>query len=224
MMGKLVLIHRGVSLLEKPLEHGRITLGRLHSNDIAIDNRAVSGNHAIFEQIGTEVFVEDLNSTNGTYVDGERVTRRKIAHGDVIAFGTYGVRYLDEAIEAKLAIGMDRTVVLGPGSVAQVLPQAPFPSRGQVSTAMLEPLGAGAGAEAVPLTKVVTTVGQAGFQVASITRRPTGYVLSHVLGSTSAILNGDPLGSKNATLNEGDIIEVAGRQWRFRFGEMDRRR
>ena len=74
--------------------------------------------------------------------------------------------------------------------------------------------GAAAG-RAVTLTKVVTTVGKPGVQVASITRRPTGYVLAHVEGATRPSINGVPLVTETAPLANGDMIELAGTQMQF---------
>jgi len=77
--------------------------------------------------------------------------------------------------------------------------------------------GAAAG-RAVTLTKVVTTVGKPGVQVASITKRPTGYVLAHVEGAQRPSINGVPLSTETAPLNNGDLIELAGTQMQFIHG------
>ena len=74
--------------------------------------------------------------------------------------------------------------------------------------------GAAAGRE-VPLTKVVTTVGKPGVQVASITKRPGGYVLAHVEGANKPTVNGSQLAGDSAQLRNGDVIELAGTQMQF---------
>jgi len=74
--------------------------------------------------------------------------------------------------------------------------------------------GAAAGRE-VALTKVVTTVGKPGVQVASITKRPGGYVLAHVEGAQRPSVNGNPLVSETVHLRNGDLIELAGTQMQF---------
>lgn len=218
-MGKLVLSHMGIFLLERALDQGRITLGRRPFNDIVIDNRVVSGSHAAFEQVGSEVFVSDLNSTNGTFVDGARISRRKISHGAIVEIGTYEVQYLDEQVSVRGSASMDKTVVLEPGPIAQAVQEASSFRRAPLPVAVLEPLWSDPNVAALPLTKVVTTVGKTGLQVASITKRPVGYILSQVVGSTPTLLNGAALTCHEIGLTEGDIIEVAGRQWRFRSAE-----
>jgi len=74
--------------------------------------------------------------------------------------------------------------------------------------------GAAAGREVV-LTKVVTTVGKPGVQVASITKRPAGYVLAHVEGAARPAVNGNPLVGETVGLKNGDVIELAGTQMQF---------
>jgi hypothetical protein len=74
--------------------------------------------------------------------------------------------------------------------------------------------GAAAGRE-VSLTKVVTTVGKPGVQVASITKRPGGYVISHVEGGSRPTINGAPLAGETVALRNGDVIELAGTQMQF---------
>jgi hypothetical protein len=74
--------------------------------------------------------------------------------------------------------------------------------------------GAAAGRE-VALTKVVTTVGKPGVQVASITKRPGGYVLAHVEGAAQPTVNGNPVVGETVHLKNGDVIELAGTQMQF---------
>jgi hypothetical protein len=89
---------------------------------------------------------------------------------------------------------------------------APAPSLQPASIKVLN--GAAAGRE-VALTKVVTTVGKPGVQVASITRRPGGYAFAHVEGSSRPSVNGVPLTTDSIPLRNGDVIELAGTQMQF---------
>src|SRR5205085_10091844 len=97
---------------------------------------------------------------------------------------------------------------------------SPYSSLGGQALAQLTPAsikvlnGAAAGRE-VTLTKVVTTVGKPGVQVASITKRPTGYVLAHVEGSARPTVNSNPLVGETVSLKNGDVIELAGTQMQF---------
>lgn len=80
-----------------PLEKDTITLGRLPGNDVMIEDTVVSGHHAKIMVVHGTAFLEDLNSTNGTFVNSERVRRCVLKHGDVISLARCRIRYIDEA-------------------------------------------------------------------------------------------------------------------------------
>ena len=86
-MGKLVVSLDGVVIKEVQITKDKTTLGRRPYNDIVIDNLAVSGEHAVLQMVGADVFIEDLNSTNGTYVNGKRVKHANLASGDRLRVG-----------------------------------------------------------------------------------------------------------------------------------------
>jgi pSer/pThr/pTyr-binding forkhead associated (FHA) protein len=210
-MGKLVVSLDGVVIKEVQLTKDKTTLGRRPYNDIVIDNLAVSGEHAVLQMAGNDVFIEDLNSTNGTYINGKAIKKQLLAHNDTVEIGKYKIKYLLEDG------GFERTMIVrsgtATGAAATAAAQAPAsPTALPASIKVLT--GAAAGRE-VPLTKVVTTVGKPGVQVASITKRPTGYVFAHVEGSTRPTINGGPLESDSIALQDGDVIELAGTQMQF---------
>ena len=221
-MPKLIMSIDGVVIKEVQLTKDRTTLGRRPYNDIVIDNLAVSGEHAVLEMKGNEVELEDLNSTNGTYLNGKAVKRQQLQHNDTIEVGKYKIKYFSE----NATSGFDKTQLIRPGAagLAAAAPSAPAPATGQPPAAVVEHKGvikvlngAAAGRE-VPLVKVVTTIGKPGIAVAAITRRPQGYVVSHVDGSARATLNGSPVGSEAVPLKSGDLIELAGIQMQFSLG------
>ena len=221
-MGKLVVSLDGVVIKEVQITKDKTTLGRRPYNDIVIDNLAVSGEHAVLQMVGADVFIEDLNSTNGTYINGKAIKKQLLAHNDTVEIGKYKIKYLvDESGE------YEKTMIMRPGAAAAALGggahHAPsnFGSLGGSGSApTLQPAtikvlnGAAAGRE-VALTKVVTTVGKPGVQVASITRRPGGYAFAHVEGSSRPSVNGVPLTTDSIPLRNGDVIELAGTQMQF---------
>ena len=81
-MGKLVVSLDGVVIKEVQITKDKTTLGRRPYNDIVIDNLAVSGEHAVLQMVGADVFIEDLNSTNGTYINGKAVKKQLLSHND----------------------------------------------------------------------------------------------------------------------------------------------
>jgi pSer/pThr/pTyr-binding forkhead associated (FHA) protein len=88
-MPKMIVSIDGVVIKEVQLTKDRTTLGRRPYNDIVIDNLAVSGEHAVLQMAGAEVHLEDLNSTNGTYVNGKAVKKQLLQNNDTVEIGKY---------------------------------------------------------------------------------------------------------------------------------------
>jgi pSer/pThr/pTyr-binding forkhead associated (FHA) protein len=224
-MGKLVVSLDGVVIKEVQITKDKTTLGRRPYNDIVIDNLAVSGEHAVLQMVGADVFIEDLNSTNGTYINGKAVKKQLLTHNDTVEIGKYKIKYLVEE-----GGDYEKTMIMKPGAAP-----APQPSQhgyAPTGTGGFSPSGfGGLGSSTVPasirvlngaaagrevnLTKVVTTVGKPGVQVASITKRPGGYVFAHVEGAARPTVNGHPLTGETVQLKNGDVIELAGTQMQF---------
>ena len=214
-MPKMIVSIDGVVIKEVQLTKDRTTLGRRPYNDIVIDNLAVSGEHAVVQMTGSEVYLEDLNSTNGTYVNGKAVKKQLLQNSDTVEIGKYKVKYIDEAPAA----GFDKTMIMKAGSAGIKAPPVPRPGApagdlGQIQASIKVLSGAAAGRE-VPLVKVVTTIGKPGVAVAAITRRPHGFVVAHVEGGENPTLNGAAIGAEPLTLNHGDLLELAGTQMQF---------
>src|SRR5476651_1971164 len=96
-MAKLILSVDGQVLKEYQLSKERTMIGRKPHNDIQIDNLAVSGEHAVIVTILADSFLEDLGSTNGTFVNGSSVKKHFLQNNDVIELGKYKLKYINEA-------------------------------------------------------------------------------------------------------------------------------
>ena len=193
-MPKLILTIDGVVVKEAQLTKDRSTMGRRPYNDIVVDHLAVSGEHAVIQVTGEEAVLEDLGSTNGTFVNGRAVRKHTLADGDVIEIGRYKIKYQ----LGNGAGGDSQPIVIGSldSALADVPPDAvPTGARVRVLT------GAAAGSE-MPLVKSVTTIGKRGYAVAEIRRTPHGYELAHGEGALVPSVNGvsvdgGPIGLKN---------------------------
>ena len=229
-MARLILSLDNQVMAEYNMNKERYTIGRLPDNDIRIDNGAVSGHHSLIINILNDSFLEDLNSTNGTYVNGRLIKKHALQHGDVVTVGHHQLRFAedDEAQDE-----FEKTMVIQPSQQpvemirrAREVHQASEPPEHtasgvlramtagvQLRKARLQVLsGAFAGRE-LELVKTLTTLGRPGVQVAAITRRQDGYFIVHVEGGSagdSPLLNGTPIGSQAARLNSNDIIQLAG--------------
>lgn len=244
-MSKLIYSLDGAFLGEFPLEKERTTIGRRPTNDIQIDNLAISGQHATVITIGNDAFLEDLESTNGTLVNGKPVKKHVLQHGDVIEIGKYQLKYVNEAAINAASGGaaqqdFDKTMIIRPSAMKAVAPveeapagmgtttvrppeamSAPAPAApaasAQANLAHVQVLnGPSAGKELV-LSKALTTLGKPGVQVAVITRRPQGYFITHVEGLNHPVINGESVGAQAHALKDHDVIELAGVKMEFFF-------
>ena len=218
-MPRMIVSIDSVDIKEVKLTKERTTLGRRPYNDIVIDNLAVSGEHAVIHMTDDGVEIEDVGSTNGTYVNAKAVTRQELRNGDIVEVGKYKIRFLQEAegenFEKTMLVkpGMVSPSMVAPRAAAAATPQAAVP----LSAVIRVMSGAAAGRE-VALLKVVTTIGKPGVAVASITKRHQGHVLAHVEGPDRPLLNGTPMGEAPVSLKHGDRITLAGTEMQFEQG------
>jgi pSer/pThr/pTyr-binding forkhead associated (FHA) protein len=237
-MAKLIVSLDGVVVREVQITKDRTTLGRRPYNDVVIDNLAVSGEHAVVLMQGGEVFLEDNNSTNGTYMAGRPVKREALQSKDSFEIGKYKITYIGGETQNVTAAAERAALVARSPAFSRSVFSAPtgfgvpsgfgtpsgfgapsdFGALSGVSPASIKVLNGGAAGREVPLTKVVTTVGKPGVQVASITKRPGGYVFAHVEGATRPVVNGQTVAREPVPLTDGDVIELAGTQMRFMQG------
>jgi len=229
-MARLVLSLDGQVMAEYNMNKERYTIGRLPDNDIRIDNAAVSGHHSLIINILNDSFLEDLNSTNGTYVNGKLIKKHALQHGDVITVGHHQLRFVEDDEQQD---EFEKTMVIQPSArpVEKLRAAAEAPDKpgaasisatgkaraldgaAALKKAKLQVLsGAFAGRE-VELLKALTTLGRPGVQVAAITRRAEAYYIVHVDSGKEndfPLLNGTPIGANATRLNDNDVIQLAG--------------
>ena len=206
-MPKIVVSIDGIVTREVQLTKDRTTLGRRPYNDVVIDNLAVSGEHAVIKMSGSDVHLEDLNSTNGTYLNGHAVKRQLLKDDDTIEIGKYQIRFLNKGAAAT-ALNTTASEPPAPAAAAVAGP-------GVGLQAAIKVLSGPAAGREVALVKVVTTIGKPGVAVAAITRRPLGFVATHVEGSSTLSVNGAAVGAEPAWLKNGDRLELGGTQMQF---------
>ncbi len=213
---------------EKPL-----TIGRHDSNDVIIDNLAVSGSQAKIDQMAEGFLLTDLKSTNGTFVNEELVSSCWLKNGDVILVGKHTLVFAyreGETIPESPMEDMDQTMIMDTEEYRSLLkknipqpiiqPKAPEPS-GSLSF-----LAGGEGE--VELSKKLTKIGKnptcdivisgltVGKMAATISKRPAGYYLSYVSGMAKPKINGKTI-KESAKLNEFDVIELGSLKAEFLF-------
>jgi pSer/pThr/pTyr-binding forkhead associated (FHA) protein len=115
-MARLILSLDGQVMAEYNMNKERYTVGRLPDNDVRIDNPAVSGHHSLVINILNDSFLEDLNSTNGTYVNGKLIKKHALQHGDVVTVGHHQLRFVDTQSSDTEPDEFEKTMVITPGS------------------------------------------------------------------------------------------------------------
>lgn len=235
-MAKIVLGFNGETLSEYPLDQETLTIGRKTDNDIHIDNLAVSGKHAKILTILNDSFIEDLDSTNGTFINGEKINRHALQNGEIIAIGKHELTYVNDAADAGTG-DFEKTLIIRPdaagmpeqdetgtnlekyiGKIASDLASDGTAATEDTDTARLKFLSGANKGKDLNLEKIITTLGKPGVQVAAVTRRPTGYYLIVVDPTSSPsnpLVNGVEIGKQAQPLKSGDEIEVAGIKMAF---------
>lgn len=238
-MAKLILSMDNLVLKDIPLDRERTTIGRKAHNDIQIDNLAISGEHAVIVTILNDSFLEDLDSTNGTFVNGQPVKKHFLQNNDVIELGKYRLKYVNEAPVQASQADFEKTMVLRPdmmrkaaeqmggpsaeaGSASQAIGMTPpvgrpVPAAPVLPLAAIQVLTGSNAGKALDLVKTLTTLGKPGVQVAVIARRPHGYFLTHVEGAQRPQVNGLTIDTQAHELRDHDIIELTGVKMEFFF-------
>ena len=218
-MAKLVLSFNGVVVKEYELDKEVLTIGRKSDNDIHIDNLAVSGSHAKIFTLLNDSFIEDLDSTNGTFVAGNKITKHALKNGERIIVGQHELKYVNASDESDKS-NFEETMIIHPDTEGMPGTEditSANTSTGEPGSAKLELIsGSNAGKE-LQLTKILTTLGRPDVQVAAITRRPGGYFLIVVDAGKDGkrpLVNDTEIGQQQP-LTDGDVIEVADVQMRF---------
>lgn len=195
-MPTLTLTLDGRPLPDIVLTRERTAFGRRPYNDIVVDHLAVSGEHAVFVLEAGQVWVEDLHSANGTYLNGQALTQRMpLGADDLLEIGRYRFRLRDVDAEP-------------PGAGAPKAPAAAALPRLRFLN------GPASGQERV-LDKDASSLGKSGRTVVSIRRVGQGHLVAWTDGPEPPTLNGIPLGPDPVPLEEGDLLQVAGVRMQF---------
>jgi len=231
-MARLILSLGGQVLAEFNMTKERYTIGRLPDNDIRIDNPAVSGHHSLVINILNDSFLEDLSSTNGTYVNGKLIKKHALQHSDVITVGHHQLRFAETvAEEEEQDDEFARTMIIDSSQEAlqraaakmtegalveerqaEAAVAAP-PSPRPLTNAKMQVMNGKFAGREVELQKALTTLGSPGAQVIAVTKRSEGYFIVMVENKkpdNPPKINGEPLGSQARRLHDNDIVELIG--------------
>jgi pSer/pThr/pTyr-binding forkhead associated (FHA) protein len=230
-MARLILMFNKQVVKEVPLLTGSVTIGRQEDNGIVIDNLSVSTFHARIDKTGSNYLLTDLQSTNGTYVNDQRVTSHKLLNGDNILVGKHLLVFVasdQEEPRGDREPTLNKTMILDTQKQRQLLSRQKTPATplrvskkiGVVS--FIDESGLGD----IELTKKLIKIGKAetneiklsgmlmGTTAATISRRPSGYVITFTGGLTKLKVNGKTV-KDSVQLNEFDTVELGSYKFQF---------
>lgn len=220
-MTKLQLKYNGAVVKEITLEKDETLIGRHPDSDLVIDNPAVSGRHCRVVKEGTAYFVEDLDSTNGTYLRGLEIAKAPLRHQDEFSVAKHTVLFLDAdapaSAPAPAPVSTDATVIM---TAPPPLPATPPPSAAGRVGCLKILMGGDPGEKPVPLTAFITYIGKSSqaqiklkgmFQpdlAACISKKPEGFYLTALKDKTVKLNGNSLMDQAQVPLQEGDLIDV----------------
>lgn len=233
-MAKVLLKFKEAAIREIPLDQDVITIGRKADNDIVIDNQAVSGYHARIKKEGQSLFIEDANSLNGTYINGQKISKGELHNGDVVLIGVHTLDVILEKQRETEAKGfalrgrsMDETVVIAAEDQKKIL-ASQDKEKPEILGGFIVIEGSTEKRDYL-LKERVTTIGKedgAGIHLkgffapkvaALVNRRKEGYFITPAGGKTLKV-NGQKVDHKY-DLKDGDIVEAGGIKVQFYIKE-----
>ena len=209
-------------VLDKPV----LNIGRTEDNDIVIDNLAVSRLHAILERDKGHYFIKDCDSLNGTLLNGKKVGRGKLEHGDEIIIGKHELKISKQSGKGTPLVpnvaALDQTVIITAGQKPPAMPPQ-MQSTENSGPRLVERTKAGD--VVVALSKSSLVFGKdndadieiegmlVAKQHAEITRENGHYVLKHLNGRRKVSVGGKPV--KECVLRNNDAIKIGKREFIF---------
>jgi pSer/pThr/pTyr-binding forkhead associated (FHA) protein len=230
-MAKIIIKFNNDVVDHVDLRQGDMKIGRKPGCEIQIDNLSVSGEHANIFTVGEDSFIQDLGSTNGTFINNKKISKHHLKNGDTVVIGKHSLIYLTESTRASRAPDeFAKTVIISPSRTVEPKPAAAAPAseraaitletKPKEAPVMAERFGAifvlsGVNSgKRIDLTKKITNLGSAGKRAGAITQTSDGFMLAPGADEVPK-LNGRPIPHEGSKLKNGDVIEVAGTRLQF---------
>lgn len=225
-MAKFILKFNNEVVDHIEITQGDMKIGRKPGSEIVLDNLAVSGTHANIFTIGDDSFVQDLDSTNGTFVNHKKVAKHHLRNGDIVTIGKHSLIFVNEMSAQQDTEDFAKTVVINPGSMSGG--DVPRPNMAETVETRLPPMkkaertgaifvlsGANSG-KRIELKKSITSLGKVGKRSGVIKKTGSGYRLEVPSDAVDTpTLNGKPVPPTGTDLRNGDIIEIGGARLQF---------
>ncbi len=207
-MPKLLLKFNAAVIKEVAMDQASVSIGRKPDNDIVIDNPAVSSHHCKLTLEGGGYYVEDLESTNGTFVNEKRIKKSGLHHNDVVGVAKHALVFLNEAESQKQAAPAAASSAAAKPASAEKTGWLRV-LKGVVDAAEHELKGLstyiGKSDRVQVQIKGSGLFGSAPEVAASVHRKPEGYILVAVADGYPLVNGAKVTGS--IVLKEGDMID-----------------
>ena len=222
-MAKLVVSQNGMVEGHYFLDKARFTLGRLSESDIYLNHPGVSNMHAMIVTVSNDHILEDMGSTNGTLINGEKITKHILQNNDVIELGCYQLKYVNQRANSDMDFDKTMITTVAISEHDHLTPQPMLATAVSAARAVKTsfPLGGikhvkgeFAGHD-VLIDAPLKTFGQPGTQLLMISRRPLGYYVTHVEGRRTPRINGKSIGTQPVLLSPNDRVEIADLELEF---------
>ena len=235
-MAKIIIKFNNEVIDHIDLKQGDMKIGRKPGCEIMIDNLAISGEHANIFTVGEDSFIQDMGSTNGTFINNKKITKHHLKNGDAVVIGKHTLVYLTESARAREPDDFAKTVIISPAAREPVEPRPapkPAPPAESESPAItVETLkkdapppkvdrhgalfvlsGVNSG-KRIELLKKITNLGRTGKRAGTIAQIGDGYLLTPG-DDEHPMLNGKPIPKEGSRLKNGDLIEISGTRLQF---------
>jgi hypothetical protein len=201
---KIIIAQDGQVVQEIELSKERTTLGRHPRNDIVLTERTVSGDHAVITCSGSGATLEDVGSSNGTRIGGQRVTRHALMDRQRFTIAPFDIEFHATPRVAK-----------APVPVMVPVPLLATPAEAVLPSGAIEVLTGNNAGKKLSLVKPLTTLGSPGVSVLVISRSAAGFAAAHIDGATVPTVNDEPLSKTPRPLRDGDQLDLAGTKMAF---------
>lgn len=217
-MAKLILTLEGTVIREYEIDKDSISIGRKHGNDIQLNDLTVSGRHTLITVMGEHTYADDLGSTNGTLLNGARIAKSQLSHGDTIQTGNYQFTYFSEdegdfEPTMFLRAEIEDTQLIDTNAASMV-------TKGE-RLAGVRIMNGPMAKKVLELRKPFNTLGFNGHKLAMISRNIDGYSISAIINNQGednleyTLLNKEPISMEPTELHDRDMLELAGTKMEF---------
>lgn len=222
-MAKLVVSQNGMVEGHYFLDKPRFTLGRSPDNDICLNHPGVSNMHAVIVTVSNDHILEDIGSTNGTLINGDKITKHILQNNDVMELGCYQLKYVNQRATSDMDFDKTMITTVAITEHDHLTPQPMLTTAVSAARTVKTsfPLGGVrhmkgefAGHD-ILIDAPLKTFGRPGTQLLMISRRPLGYYVTHVEGRRMPRINGKSIGTQPVLLHPNDRVEIADLELEF---------